>query len=411
MSIAKGILLWLARKNTYPEQWVASMIGVAEEGLRNYPGITYIIIGLAGLFGLFIWPLLYKLGVKIFSYKQDKNDVNDQESTDSFDVKLDQGIVRIGDYDRICAIIVKNIGFTDLDQCLVKLEQLSCGRPNDLSLPHVLRNEGQVKGKRKGRFNLSTKEPKNIPILFCNHKRKNEWFFFDENFDSNQKTYFIPAGDIKLVIGLYGGEVNCKVLIEIESKGFEANSTIREVPDEYTLSTHKPKQENIPLSEAARSLEGNTMTDKPTATGFKIRGNGNILGNNLSVGLDVGYDVDGVGNELYGNRAMTHEQFSEYLKSSTFAQPANTNNDPVVGILISKITIELNKLGISSEKFEAIKKEVNILRTQLNSLAPIKKYMNYSLEQIKRPISKITKHHELNEALLDISQLIDKKGA
>ncbi len=66
-AIGKGLLIWLGSQHQiYPEQWVAKLMGLAENGVTSYPSISWILAGLIGLFGLFFGPFVYKWGVKIF---------------------------------------------------------------------------------------------------------------------------------------------------------------------------------------------------------------------------------------------------------------------------------------------------------------------------------------------------------
>ena len=70
--IGKGLLIWLGSQHgIYPEQWVAKLIGIAEDGVTSYPAISYVLVGILGLIGLFIGPSIYKLGKKLFGSEND----------------------------------------------------------------------------------------------------------------------------------------------------------------------------------------------------------------------------------------------------------------------------------------------------------------------------------------------------
>ncbi|MCH7822548.1 MAG: hypothetical protein IIA07_11050 [Proteobacteria bacterium] len=67
--IAKGILLWLAGKEIYPDQWINSMIGLAEVAVAANPAGTWVLLGLAGLVGLAIGPGIHEWGINKFTGK------------------------------------------------------------------------------------------------------------------------------------------------------------------------------------------------------------------------------------------------------------------------------------------------------------------------------------------------------
>ena len=77
VSIAGGFLLWLDSKDIHPEQWVAKMIGVAENGVTEYLWILLLLLGFAGLIGLFIGPLIWNYRSKLFSHKKEDNPSTD----------------------------------------------------------------------------------------------------------------------------------------------------------------------------------------------------------------------------------------------------------------------------------------------------------------------------------------------
>ncbi len=69
LSIAKGILLWLAGKEIYPDRWINTMIGLAEGAVTANPAGTWVLLGLAGLLGLAIGPSIYNWGTNKFGRK------------------------------------------------------------------------------------------------------------------------------------------------------------------------------------------------------------------------------------------------------------------------------------------------------------------------------------------------------
>jgi len=62
MSLAGGVLLWLGTHQIYPSQWVASMLGFAENAVYMSLAITLMILGISGLFGMMFGPSLYGWG-------------------------------------------------------------------------------------------------------------------------------------------------------------------------------------------------------------------------------------------------------------------------------------------------------------------------------------------------------------
>lgn len=62
MSIAGGVLLWLGTHQIYPSQWVASMLGFAENAVYMSLSITLMILGISGLLGMMFGPSLYGWG-------------------------------------------------------------------------------------------------------------------------------------------------------------------------------------------------------------------------------------------------------------------------------------------------------------------------------------------------------------
>ncbi len=232
LALAKGALLWLATKNIYPEKWIAAMIGYAESALAS-EAIWWMLFGLIGLSGLFLGPLLVSVGQRLFQKR-------------TFHIELDSDISTLGDYERICAITVKNVEPNDLEErCLVQIESISGHKPDSLPMPLVLRTEGQINQSRSGRFTLSSQQSKTVPVLFRNPKRKNEWFFFDEN----GKSYFVPARDLRLMAGVYGGRTNADVQIEVKVKSdWDIAATIdAKKTDKFRFAPEPSKEEALLL--------------------------------------------------------------------------------------------------------------------------------------------------------------------
>lgn len=266
MSFAAGILLWLDTKGIHPDRWVSSMIGYTETALSQ-TAIWLIIIGISGLIGVFTAVPLFEFGKRIFTKKNKETkpetgqEVEISAELPSILVGLTRKEIQYDDYERIFALTVNNTGSLDLDgKCLVKLEYMDSETPSDLSLPFVLRTDGQIRGNRSGRFSLSSKEHKTVPILFRNPKRKNEWYLFDEQGNS----YFIPARDTEMTIGVYGGKHNKKYEINFTKSTTEEDfnyfAELKETNDSLSL---KP---DITISEAVDYLINILFPDRAPHT-------------------------------------------------------------------------------------------------------------------------------------------------
>lgn len=188
-----------------------------EEWAKKMPRIWKFISETSGFLSLQTWLIILLTLVTIFSvehtYRRSRKKNLELDSTKSFDIELSDRIFTIGNYECIYSITLHNTEQNDLkDCCLVKIEGFSGHLPPDMPIPFVLRTEGQIRGKRSGRFNLSSGEHKTIPILYRNPKRKNEWFLFDEN----GNRFFTPARPVELVLGIYGGKYNLKEKIDLD---------------------------------------------------------------------------------------------------------------------------------------------------------------------------------------------------
>ncbi|TWB01778.1 hypothetical protein [Bradyrhizobium stylosanthis] len=145
-------------------------------------------------------------------------------------------------YDPICAITIRNIGDIDLTGAgLIQIEQISL-RPKGMPLPLVLRTENQIREKRTGRFTLSAKQPKTVPIVFSLDQRPNvkasEWILFD----SQENYYGLEPKPVQMVIGVYGGEKPSRALVSMEPKeNSKPHFTVETVPLEYSL----PGNDNV----------------------------------------------------------------------------------------------------------------------------------------------------------------------
>jgi hypothetical protein len=148
-----------------------------------------------------------------------------------FHVTLDTSAALLGNL--TTAVALRITGLTDLDDCSASIEQIT-RRGERMPIPLVLRTDGQIRDNRKGRWRLSRNQPKTVPIFFSTPNRRNEWFFFHETGEK----YFLPAGRLSLLVGVYGGKMDGKVLLTVEvGDGWRVYPSIKTVDEHYELET------------------------------------------------------------------------------------------------------------------------------------------------------------------------------
>jgi hypothetical protein len=154
------------------------------------------------------------------------------ERRNDIEVSLNSAPARIGDFDLVCALTVKNTTASDFTaKCLIQMEQFSGLLSEKAPNPFVLRTENQTREKRSGRFTLSANQLKTVPIVFRG-LRRNEWFFHDVQGNS----HFFPAGPAKIVLGIYGGGHPQRVLISIDTDAsWTPRVTVTDVDQSYAL--------------------------------------------------------------------------------------------------------------------------------------------------------------------------------
>jgi hypothetical protein len=155
-------------------------------------------------------------------------------------VALAQSAARIGDHRPLCSISVQNTGSGDLERCLVQMEQFSGKLPDKMPMPLVLRTEGQIVSRDRGRFTLGPEQIKRVPLLFRSAPRTNEMYFFDENGHAYQyPPGLYRAAPISMVLGVYGGRTLGKALVMVGTSDHgKVYSELKIVPDDYKLPPH-----------------------------------------------------------------------------------------------------------------------------------------------------------------------------
>jgi len=86
IAIAKGVLLWLAKKQIYPDQWIASMIGSAENAVQVNQAVTWVLFGGLGFIGLLIGPSLYGWGIRVFGATQEHSSVPKDKQSEELEI-------------------------------------------------------------------------------------------------------------------------------------------------------------------------------------------------------------------------------------------------------------------------------------------------------------------------------------
>ena len=229
MGLVKKIWDWITGIDAAKSLWtwvptmlssLAVTIWTEIEGMPDSLLFVLFIILLAGFFVIF--SSLYKL---LQYYKSNIRK--------GFEIHLTERLGDLWDAEILCAVSIKHNLPESLSDCLVQIEEIDKLHNNLMPIPFVLRTEGQIRNDGKGRFKLTRNQPKKIPVFSKISKRRDEWRFVDEN----KKQYFINPRDIKMIIGVYGGNISKKILLEISvASDWKAKSTIKIVKNNYSLS-------------------------------------------------------------------------------------------------------------------------------------------------------------------------------
>lgn len=123
--------------------------------------------------------------------------------------ELETTVSPIGDFTPACSIRVTNTGPGLEEKCLVQIE--NHGLKIHMPEPLVIRTEGQIRGKRTGRFTLSTGQPKLVPILFREPGRINQFRFIGED----GKHYLFAGDSAEFVVAIYGAVTPTKVRVRL----------------------------------------------------------------------------------------------------------------------------------------------------------------------------------------------------
>ncbi len=136
--------------------------------------------------------------------------LNDKETVKPIILaELETTVSPIGDFTPACAIRITNTGPELEGKCLVQIEKhgLEIHMPD----PLVIRTEGQIDGKRTGRFTLSIGQTKLVPILFRELAHINHFRFIGEN----GKHYLFAGDSAEFVVAIYGAATPTRVRIRL----------------------------------------------------------------------------------------------------------------------------------------------------------------------------------------------------
>jgi hypothetical protein len=147
-------------------------------------------------------------------------------------VRVTDGGAAIATFKPVCSLVIRNIGNTDFDRCLVEMTEMSGTVPDNLTIPFLMRTDAQIRDKLRGPFVLLRGQEAVIPLLFHRPQRSNEWFFADER----GTTFFLSANPTKLILRIYGGPSPGNALVFVDTDaGWNAMPSVKTVPSDFTL--------------------------------------------------------------------------------------------------------------------------------------------------------------------------------
>ena len=198
----------------YPEKQLAELL----LGTPSLLQISWVRYGLLALVTLVLWAIadyfVYRRsGAKAASSKLAIE--KDAPTSLEVAVRIDNDCYFHEGYEVACSIVITNTGVIDRDGCLVQIDDYIGHKPLEMRIPFVLRTDGQLDGKREGRFQLSAGQPKRIPIIFRRSNRANDWFFFSEK----GKRLGAFANPTILLVGVYGigAPVRVRLFIDVDA--------------------------------------------------------------------------------------------------------------------------------------------------------------------------------------------------
>jgi hypothetical protein len=147
-------------------------------------------------------------------------------------VRVQAGGAQIGDFEPVCSLVIRNIGQTDFERCLVEMTEFSGVLPPKMPMPLMLRTASQIRARQHGRFLLSAGQEVTVPLVFHRTERANEWVFIDET----GERYFFGANPTKTIVRIYGGPSPGNALVFIDTDAdWRALPSVRTVASDVTL--------------------------------------------------------------------------------------------------------------------------------------------------------------------------------
>jgi hypothetical protein len=149
-------------------------------------------------------------------------------------VRIEAGGTWLGDFKPLATLVIRNIGPTDFERCLVEMTEFSGVLPKGLPMPLTLRTQSQTRANEKGRFMLSTGQEVSIPLAFHRPQRANEWYLIDDA----GKPHFFSANPTKMLLRLFGGPSAGGALAFIDTDAsWNALPSVKTVPSEFSLQS------------------------------------------------------------------------------------------------------------------------------------------------------------------------------
>lgn len=178
---------------------------------------------------------------------------------------------KIKDYTPVCGVRIRNMGATDFDNCLVQIDRHGLKHVPD---PLVLRTDGQIRGNRTGRFELSGKQPKLVPILFRG-RRRDELLFISEH----REEYLVgSARGVSAFVSVFGAgaEVERPIAITI-GPDWEVTCRLAEAVREPAGNDAADGDPELKIADLVRAILNLEKFDMPDPEGrigrtlFQIR--------------------------------------------------------------------------------------------------------------------------------------------
>jgi hypothetical protein len=147
-------------------------------------------------------------------------------------VSITAGGPRLGDYDPVASLTIRNIGKSEFKRCRVELVEMSGPLPKAMPMPLDLPTAPQLRAKKKGAFRLSAGQTVSVPIFLHCPRRANEWFLIDER----RERHPFSANPTKMILRLFGGPNPGNVLVIVDADaGWRAMPSVATIASDAKL--------------------------------------------------------------------------------------------------------------------------------------------------------------------------------